>query len=157
VIGRRERHRACVGRKPLGMSTGPTLGQLVGDSRDVERSQDEEQFRHRVETFDSVSKKDFFIVVAQVVLSHRTLARLASDVGTVATNVLDSMCLAAAAVLSGGRYRQSSRAVCSAHRPPCDGNDVAAMDAQTVSDWLSQKMRATPRAGSTTPGPRPSC
>jgi hypothetical protein len=60
---------------------------------------------------------DFFIGVAQVILSHHTLACLASDVGTVATNVLDSMCLAAAAaaVPSGGRCRQSSRTVCSAH------------------------------------------
>lgn len=56
----------------------------------------------------NVLKMNFFIVVAQMVLSHHTLACLASD-------------------------------------------------AQTVSDWLSQKMRATPRAGSTTPGPRPSC
>jgi hypothetical protein len=56
----------------------------------------------------NVLEMDFFIVVARVVLSHRTLACLASD-------------------------------------------------AQTVSDWFSQKMRATPRAGSTTPGPRPSC
>lgn len=50
----------------------------------------------------NVLEMDFFIVVAQVVLSHDTLACLAPDVGTVATHVLHSMYLAAAAVPSGG-------------------------------------------------------
>jgi hypothetical protein len=59
----------------------------------------------------NVPKMDFFIVVAKVVLSHHTLACLASAVGTVATHVLDAVRLAAAAVPSGDRCWQSSRRV----------------------------------------------
>jgi hypothetical protein len=50
----------------------------------------------------NVLEMDIFIVVTQVVHSHHTLAYLESDVGTVATHVLDSMCLAAPVVPPGG-------------------------------------------------------
>lgn len=57
-------------------------------------------------------KVAFFIVVAQVLLSKFILARPASNVGTLAANVLDTTCQAAAPIASGDRCCQSSRAVC---------------------------------------------
>jgi hypothetical protein len=86
----------------------------------------------------NVLEMDFFIVVAQLVLSRHTLACLASDVGIVATHVFGSMFPPAAAVPSGGGCRQSSRTVCSAHSLSWDGGELAAVGAHTVSDWLSQ-------------------